>query len=180
MQDAIQDPDATYDSIKDALLGCTGLSFSAAADFLTADRGRLLQLPIRQFIDKIAKLAEKVTKEATDEKKMFQYLAVAFTRNYLNPTLKTYFDLKGDFSKEQCCRLMEEWLVNQPVGVSWHRKQEMQQNSESNATHRPSAVRKPGSCFHCGKPGHHSKECRSRLAQERSQQQKQPIQIKYL
>jgi len=103
-------------------------------------------------------------------------LAVAFARNYLNPTLKTYFDLKSDVSKKLCCRSVEEWLVNQPVGLSWHKKQETQQNSESNATHRPSAVRKQGSCFHCRKPGHYSKECRSRFAQERSQQQQQPIQ----
>ena len=172
IQDALQDPDATYQNIKDALLGCTGLSFNAAAEtLLTVDRGRLLQLPIRQFIDKIAKLLEKVTKEAADEKEIYQYIAVAFARNYLNPTLKTYFDLKGEFSKEQCCRLVEEWLTNQPAGVPWHRKLDSQPSTDNKQMYRAGNTKKPGSCFHCGKPGHFSRECRSRLAQEKTQQQ---------
>ena len=63
----MQDNDSTYKDIKDALLGCTAMSFSSAAeDFCTGERGRLTNLEPRQAIEKMARLAGKIMKEAVD------------------------------------------------------------------------------------------------------------------
>ena len=175
IQDTIQNPEATYNEIKDALLGCSSLTFSAAAEtLLSADRGRLLKLPYRQFIEKMTRLIEKVAKEAADEREIYSYIAIAHARSYLNPALKTYTDLKGDFSKEQNCRTVEEWVATQPMGVTWHNKQDSPSTIDAKTSTRTVFAKKPGSYYHCGKPGHFSRECRSRLAAEKGQQQPTP------
>ena len=72
IQDIIQNPDATYQMIKDALIGCGTLTFSAASEALmSADRGKILALPYRQAVDKMARLLEKVAKEAANEKEIY-------------------------------------------------------------------------------------------------------------
>ena len=110
IQDIIQNPDSTYNDIKDALLGCGALSFSSASEtIMSVDRNRLLTLPYRQAVDKKARLLEKVASEAASTKEIYQYIAIAHTRYYLHPEVKQYVDLKGDFSKETHRRTVEEW-----------------------------------------------------------------------
>ena len=49
VRDLITDRGATYDQIKQALVGCGMLTFSASSEsIMTADRGQTLTLPIRQ------------------------------------------------------------------------------------------------------------------------------------
>ena len=61
----MQDPDSTYEEIKEALLGCTEMAFNTAAeDLKTGERGRLTGLEPRQAIDKVHRLVCKITKEA--------------------------------------------------------------------------------------------------------------------
>ena len=68
IQDTIQNPDATYEMIREALVGCGSMSFSAAAEtLLSGDKGKLYMLGHRQCKDKLYKLIEKVTKNATSE-----------------------------------------------------------------------------------------------------------------
>ena len=154
---------------------CGTLTFSAASEALmSADRGKILALPYRQAVDKMARLLEKVAKEAADEKEIYQYIAIAHTRYHLNPEVKQYVDLKGDFTKENHCRTVEEWQSTQAPGTKWSKKTETQSNTFARQTNRTTMSRKPGSCFHCGKQGHYSKECRTRLAEERNQQQQTP------
>jgi len=62
-------------------------------------------------------------------------------------------------------------LTNLPVVVLWSKKIDNQPTSDGRVIHKASTAKKPGSCFQCGKLGYYSKECRSRHAQERSQQQ---------
>ena len=118
VRDLITDRDATYDQIKQALSGCGTLTFSASSEsIMTADRGQTLTLLIRQAIQKTVRLSEKMTQEAGTNAEIFQYIAIAIVRFFLNPDLKQYMDLKGHFDKESFCKGVEEWQTTQAPGT---------------------------------------------------------------
>ena len=120
VRDLIKDPAVTYQDLKDALIGCGALTFSNASETLmTADRNKLLSLPLRQAIHKWHRLLEKMSSEAETISESCMYTAVAIARYHLNPDLKRYIDVKGDFSKENFCRTADEWQANQPPGTKW-------------------------------------------------------------
>ena len=122
VQDIITDYDSTYDQVKNALIRCGTLTFGASSEaIMTAYRGQTLDLPIRQAIDKTARLVEKIVAEATTIKEACQYVAIAINRHSLTPQLK-YVDLKGAFSKDEFCRTVEEWQSTQPQGTKWSRR----------------------------------------------------------
>ena len=124
IQDTIQDPDATYDEIKEGLMGYCNMSFSAVAETLmTGQKGKLYTLESRQCRDKIIKLVDKVIKNATTTHEITQCIAMAFIRQNLVPALKTYVDLKSTFTNEEFYKAIDEWEAIQPVGVQCFRKQ---------------------------------------------------------
>ena len=169
VRDLIRDPAVTYQELKDALIGCRALTFSNASETLmNADRGKLLSLPLRQAIHKWHRLLEKMSSEAGTRSESCMYIAVAIARYNSNPDLKRYLDMKGEFSKDRFCRTADEWQANQPPGTKWSRRSD----HTSSPYERPlnKTVRKPGMCYHSGKPGHYSKECRTRLAKDRNLQ----------
>ena len=85
----------------------------------------------RQFMDKLCKLIEKVIKNATTEKEIQQHLAVAFMRHNLNPSLKTYVDLKGVFSGKEFLSALDEWEATQSVGSKCFKTQANTYNSDT-------------------------------------------------
>ena len=105
VRDTITNPDSTYAELKEALIGCTSLSFSHASEsVMTGDRGNTLGLSIRQAVQKWQRLIERMTSEATTIKEACSYMAVAVARYNTSTELKTYLDMKGDFSKDLFCR----------------------------------------------------------------------------
>ena len=66
IQTTMQDPHATYEDIKEALLGCSNMTFSAASEvMMTGDKGKIYTLEPRQCHNKITRLVEKVIKDQT-------------------------------------------------------------------------------------------------------------------
>ena len=91
IKETITNPGATYDEIKKALVGQTHLTFAAASESLmTLEQGAITKLPIRQAVQKVARLFEKLTTEVTTMREMCLYSVVAVTRVALSREAKQY------------------------------------------------------------------------------------------
>ena len=148
VRDTITNPDATYAELKVALLGCGDLSFSHASETLmTGERGDILAVPIRQAIQRWQRVIERMTTEATTIKEACSYIAVAVAHYNTNLDLKTYLDMKGDFSKDLFCRNIDEWLATKQSGVKWAKRGDNSFMGNRQTTGRPSQQGRPrGDC----------------------------------
>ena len=154
VRDVITDHDATYDEVKAALISCGTLTFSASSEALmSADKGKILTLPIRQAVQKTTRLLEKLTTESETIREVCQYISIAINRSFLGPEVKQYIDLKGCFDREMFCKTVEEWQTTQPTGTHWSRKSS---SATEKVVPKPNDMRKSMTCFFCGKFGHYS------------------------
>ena len=169
IKETITAPGATYEDIKNALVGQTHLTFAAASEsLLTLEQGAITKLPIRQAVQKVARLYEKITREATTMREMCLYSAVATVRVALAREVKQYIDIKGSCEWNSFCCSLEEWQRTNPGRPMWENKGRHVPDRHMFPYRQPSrsagSIRKLGECFHCGKQGHFAAECRSRLA----------------
>ena len=167
VKETITRPGVTYEEVKQALIGQTHLSFSAASEAIdTLDDHRVEKLPERQAILSVAKLFKQVTTDATSDDEIHIYSAIATCRCSFNPDLKQYLDLKGTFDLDGVCKAIGEWKRSH-LGMSmWEFRTKRPVDRQVVRSSQPHGKR-TGECYSCGKPGHFAQECRSRLYKER-------------
>ena len=174
----LQDATSTYDDIRAALLGCTAMTFGAAAEaFFSADRGKLTQISLRQAADKLTRWASKMTQEAEEKQEIIECMTVGALRAMMVPELKTYVDMSKQMELQPFLRITEEWERFQAQQKPIFKQQTTPTYNVMGKTGQMSntGIKKSVNCFYCGKHGHVSCECKARLASEGSQKQTDPI-----
>ena len=84
----LEDETSEYDDIKRALIGCTTMTFAAAAEAVfTADKGNLLALPSRQAGEKLVRWLEKMTEGAETNRQIYDRIAMGIIRSHMIPDL---------------------------------------------------------------------------------------------
>jgi len=163
IEDVLQADDSTYEEAVGALRGTTALSFcSAAEDMCSGDRGLIWDMDIRHGSAKMLRLIETVAGEAENKREMAQSFAVALIRDHLNPQLKNYMDTSRRFGFKEFLETCEEWERSQPRGTSCYKKTRVSSVAQGRVQgSNPYPVKKPLTCFTCGKTGHMSRECQS-------------------
>ena len=84
--------------------------------------GRLTTLEPRQAIEKLDRLARKITKNATNEQEVCELMVVAEARHRLVPALKNYVDLSKAYSLREFVNTIEGWERSQPQETQCFRK----------------------------------------------------------
>ena len=81
IRDVIKDPTSTYQTLKDALIGCGALTFSHASEnIMTSEGGKNFTLTLRQSIQKGEKWLEKLSSEAETIPQACTSISVAINR----------------------------------------------------------------------------------------------------
>jgi len=106
----------------------------------------------------------RVTSDADTKEETIECVAVALMRDRLVPSLKSYVDITRRYKLGEFVSTCEEWERSQPRGTPCFRKSRssvtVQGRAQGNS--QPYPLKKPLTCFTCGKVGHMSRECRSR------------------
>ena len=114
--DLLEDDTSEYDEIKIALLGCTTMTFAAAAEAVfTADKGNLLNLPTRQAGDKLGRWLEKVTEGTATNRQFCNRIAMGVLMSHMVPDLKQYMDLTKTTDRQEFHATIDQWDRSQPV-----------------------------------------------------------------
>ena len=173
IRETITTPDITYAEIKRALVGKTHLTFASASESLVPlDNGAITKLPVRQAVQKMARLLDKISTEATSIQEMCMYTAVAILRVALSKEAKQYIYVKGSCDSNSFCCSLEEWQRTNPGRPIWENGQKGFSDRpmfSQRLPYRPTGqTRRVGECYNCGKMGHYAAQCRSRLARDTS------------
>ena len=128
----------------------------------------------RALADKFKGLLRKLLQEAETEAEIIEKLTVACVRSTLNKVLKQYIDAMEITTLQRYIIKINEWVDCRAEGKPIY-QHKLRQKQELRDT-KDGSFKKKVTCYHCGKLGHVSRECRSRLASER--QTVAPIQPK--
>ena len=118
IKEVITNAYSTYEELRQALVGQSHLTFTAASEaIMTLDQGSVTKVPMRQGIQKLARLFEKATAEATSIRETCLYSAVAVARFFLQTEVKQHIDIKGRLTMTAFAALLkngkEHTRVNQ-------------------------------------------------------------------
>ena len=169
----LEDEISDFDDIKRALLGCTAMTFAAAAEAVfTADKGEILNIPSRQAGDKLVRWIEKMAEGTETNRQIFDRIAMGVIKSHTVLELKTYIVLAKPTDRQEFHAMIEQWVRSQPVKKPMYKtmggyrygiqNSDTSKYSTSTKFGSSTTFKKPLTCYACGKVGHVSRECRSK------------------
>ena len=164
----LTDNDSTYDDIRAGLLGYSAMSFAAIAGALfgpicfEGDKPKL-----RQITNKVNRWARKLMQDVETITEAADKVTIAYIRSKLHPDLKTYMDLSETCDLSKYLMRAEEWERSHPEVKNILRADRQTPPNHFNSSHSQAGPKHSVSCFCCGKQGHISRECWSKIADER-------------
>ena len=144
------------------------MSFAAMAEALfglmhfEGDKPKL-----RQITNKVNRWARKLMHEAGTITEAADKVTIAYIRYKLHPDLKTYMDMSETCDLPKYLMRVEEWERSHPEVKNKLRADRQTPSNYFNSSHSQAGPKHSVSCFYCGKQGHISRECRSKIADER-------------
>ena len=163
----LQSEDSTFDDIVAALTGCNTLTFAFMAEALFAPVEEADRTKPRVVNEKLKRCTKKLLQEAETAEEMIDKVAVAFLRSKLTMDLKKYLDLSETTTNSKYIMNIEEWAKCRGDSKSVFKDGSQEQGYRHSQPN--SGFQRLVTCFHCGKGGHISKKCRSRLEGEKQQ-----------
>ena len=163
--DVLERKDCTFEEIKAAPTGIDAMSFASTAEaiFYLFKGGEKLKL--RLLAERMKGWGKKLIQEAKTEADIIEKFTFACLRSTLSQDLKDYLDFTETSTLQRYLVKIEEWEMCRAEGRQIYR-QDSQNRSTLKSSSTVLGFQKRVTCFHRGKVGHVSRECRARLAKE--------------
>ena len=169
--DVLEREDCTFEEIKAALTGVDSMSFASTAEaFFNLFEGGV-KLRQKLLAERLKGWIKKLIQEAETEADIIEKFTVACLRLTLSQDLKNYLDLTETSTLHRYLIKIDEWEKCR-AEVRPIYKHDSSEKYMAKGT-RDGAGFKKDTCFHCGKVGHVSRECRTRLAAEKQSSPRQ-------
>ena len=148
----LRDTNISYQEVKDILLSRSVNTVVAAREALWSDRNSPIkdETP-QQAIMVIQRWYRNVIGDAIQVDDIIDRISIPALRAHLDKDLKTFIDWKEPANSAHLTALIDQWKLTQGGNKSIYKQ-----------TRASSYTKKSLNCFHCGKPDHFSKDCRSK------------------
>ena len=165
--EVLENEDSTFEDIKAALTRVDAMSFASTAEalFKPVNVG---EKPVpRKLADRLKIWVKKLIQEAETVAEIVEKLTVVFLMSKLSQELKEYLDLTETSTIPRHLIKINEWEKCRVESKPIYKQEESSRNTYKEARDC-TEFKKLVTCFHCGKAGHVSRDCRARLVKELS------------